>query len=159
MHATRSCAHIHTCARANTHTHAHTHWPQTQPKQPLPSWPPVASHLVDSVSQLQRVEACCSVLQCVAVRWIVLGVFCSVLQYVAVCWKTSSFFTKIAHLVEFMSQSQCVAVRCSVLQCIAVCCSVLQCVAVCWNSVLQQCVESRVTIQCSVLKIASQNKR
>ena len=45
------------------------------------------------------VAACCSVLQCVAVR-------CSVLQCVAVC----------------CSVSQCVAVCCSVLQCVAVCC-------------------------------------
>jgi len=53
---------------------------------------------------LQRVAACCSVLQCIAVYCSVLqciAVYCSVLQYVAAC--------------------------CSVLQCVAVCCSVLQC--------------------------------
>jgi len=68
-------------------------------------------------SALQRVAACCSVLQHVAresfvdlVRKLCL-VCCSVLQRVAVC--------------------------CSVLQCVAVfCCSVMQCVAVC-QSMLQ----------------------
>jgi len=87
---------------------------------------------------LQRVAACCSVLQCVAVccsstysreRELTFGECCSVLQCVAVC----------------CSVLQCVAVCCSVLQCAAVCCSVLQCAAVCC-SVLQ-----RVAVCYSVL--------
>jgi len=59
---------------------------------------------------LQRVAACCSVLQCIAVCCIALqgvAVRCSVLQCVAVC----------------CSVLQCVAARCSALQCVAVCCS------------------------------------
>ena len=64
------------------------------------------------------VAVCCSVLQCVAGRYIVLPCVascCSALQCAAVC----------------CSVWQCVAGRCSVLQSVAVLCSVLQCVAVC----------------------------
>jgi len=60
---------------------------------------------------------CCSVLQCVAVRFSV--------------WQP--IFLKIP-LASQSTVLQCVAVCCSVLsvlQCVAVCCSVLQCVAVC----------------------------
>ena len=74
---------------------------------------------------LQRVEVCCSVLQCVAVRlhqiMLISGV--SVLQRVAVrCIPSASEYVDI--------WSKCVAVCCSSLKCVAVCCSVLQCVAV-----------------------------
>ena len=66
-----------------------------------------------------RDSVCCSVLQYVAVC-------CSVLQRVAACCIDLCYTT---HLKT--SETQCVAVCCSVLQCVAVCCSVLQCVAVC----------------------------
>ena len=65
---------------------------------------------------LQRVAACCSVLQCVAVC-------CSLLQCVAVCCNVL----------------QRVAVCCNVLQCVAMCCNVLQCVAVCLQCVAVCC--------------------
>ena len=69
--------------------------------------------MCDDTRLLQRVVACCSVLQCGEVC-------CSVLQCGEVC----------------CSVLQCVAVCCSVLQCVAVCCSASQCVAV-RRSVLQ----------------------
>ena len=58
---------------------------------------------------LQRVAACCRVLQCCCVLTVTrllmpLCLHCSILHCVAVC--------------------------CSVLQCVAVCCSVLQCVGI-----------------------------
>ena len=61
---------------------------------------------------LQRVAACCSMLQCVTVVLLCAAACCSVLQYAAVC-------------------HSCVAVWCSVLQCAPVCCSMLTCVAGC----------------------------
>ena len=90
---------------------------------------------------LQRVAACCSVLQRFAVcskiyvnptlngfwltslmRFVLhcVAACCSVLQCVAV----------------YRNVFWCILVFCSVLQCVSVCCSVFQCVAVCF-SVLQ----------------------
>jgi len=70
--------------------------------------------------------ACCSALQCVAVRcsaWQCVAVRGSVLQCVVVCCN------ELQGVAVCCSVLQCGAVRCSSLQCVAVCCSVLQCVA------------------------------
>jgi len=65
---------------------------------------------------MQCVAVCCSVLQCVAVRW----------SFGTVTTVTSIFLWACSVL-------QCVAVCCRLLQCVAVCCSELHCVAVCWS--------------------------
>jgi len=95
---------------------------------------------------LQCVAACCSVLQCVAVPYVIDSnvkcdlymknrihviccivilfveiLSCSVLQCVAVC----------CSMLQCVAVLHCNAMCCSVLQCVALCCSVLQCVAVC----------------------------
>ena len=80
-------------------------------------------------SALQCVVVCCSVLQCVAVC-------CSVLQCVAVCCSALQKCSRgpsVSHSANQVMHSvlQCVAVCCSVLQCVAVCCSVLQLVRIC----------------------------
>ena len=59
--------------------------------------------------QLQRVAACCSVLQCVAA---------------CCCWLQCVVVSYIA--VSYVGDSVDVAACCSVLQCVAACCSVLQ---------------------------------
>ena len=64
---------------------------------------------------LQRVAACYSVLQCVAV--------CRSAKFDPIIYTGTLTVCRCSVL-------QCVAVCCSVLQCVAVCCSVLQCVAV-----------------------------
>ena len=84
-------------------------------------------------SVLQRVAACGSVLQRVAVR-------------------NDIRIHGSIPIIRDMTHLQCVAVCCSVLQRIAVCCSVLQCVAVCC-SVLQ-----RVAVCCSVLQCAQKDR-
>jgi len=75
-------------------------------------------------SVLQRVAACCSVLQCVAVGVVVCVAVC-IAVCVAVCCSCSLCPRRGA-----LAALQCVAACCSVLQHVAVCCSVLQCVAV-----------------------------
>jgi len=86
-------------------------------------------------------NTCCSVLQCAAVRYSVLqrvAACCSVLQsngslYRHTHWGVCFGFSAqpFVNVAVCCSVLQCVAVCCSVLQCAAVCCSVLQCVAVC----------------------------
>jgi len=79
----------------------------------------------ESVSVLQCVAVCCSVLQCVAAC-------CSVLQCVA-----------LLDILLLVRVSMRVSMCCSVLQCVAVCCNVLQSVAVCCAAVccsVLQCV-------------------
>ena len=78
---------------------------------------------------LQRVAACCSVLQCVAAC-------CNVLQCLAVCYIAFVLYRLFLHVpvlarVERCSVLQRVAACCSVLQRVAACCSVLQCIAAC----------------------------
>jgi len=64
---------------------------------------------------LQRVAACCSVLQCWStMHHVVVTAGADATWWIAVCCDVL----------------QCVAVYCSVLQCVAVCCSVSQCIAV-----------------------------
>jgi len=110
---------------------------------------------------LQRVAACCSVLNCVSVvvactlvgdfaKQILLqclAVCCSVLQCVAVCCSVlqrvaACFGSSCLHVGWRLYKTDPVAVFCSVLQCVAVCCSVLQCVAVCCS--VLQCVSAVV---------------
>ena len=94
---------------------------------------------------LQRVTACCSVLQCVAVCCSVLqyvAACCSVLQRVAACCTKRSKQLGANHLQITLNLDELVMDRawCSVMwfdtMFFVVCCSVLQCVAVCC-SVLQ----------------------
>ena len=77
---------------------------------------------------LQRVAACCSVLQ----------------------YDASDCCNRLANMIEFSTESntvlQRVAARCSVLQCVSACCTVLQCVVASCN-VLQY-----VAVCCSVLQ-------
>ena len=89
---------------------------------------------------LQRVAACCSALQCVAVRY-------SVLQ----CARGGMTFEKFHQPPLRLPPRvlQCIAVCCSVLQCVSVSLSVLQCVVVCCS--VLQC----VAVCCSVLQCAS----
>jgi len=77
---------------------------------------------------LQRVAACCSVLQGVVVCW----VCCSVLQ----CWRRRWL---MSHLEYSRGAVCCVAACCSVLLCVAECYGVLRCVAVCCS--VLQCVD------------------
>ena len=73
-------------------------------------------------SVLQRVAACCSVLQRVAVIYVCFT-----------CRGEDKWVSSICNVL------QCVAVCCNVLQCVAVCCSVLQCVAVrCVHFIIQR---------------------
>jgi len=106
---------------------------------------------MNSVTWLQRVAVCCSVLRCFSHRWAhlhtlcptcvnkschIVAVCCSALQFVAV---SSSVLQYLSHK-GVQSNTPCptyvdepchiVAVRCSALQCVAVRCSALQCVAV-----------------------------
>ena len=84
---------------------------------------------------LQRVAACCSVLQCDFFKsthylW-VYAACCSALQCVAVCYCVLQFndarltFDVCASSINLCSVLQSVAACCSVLQCVAECCSVL----------------------------------
>ena len=110
------------------------------------------------ISHYPCVAVCCSVLQCVAVTWIMhTAAHCNTLLHVAVT--RDSFVSHYPCVAVCCSVLQCVAVCCSVLQCVAVCCSVLQCVAVCC-SVLQCvavccCVLQYVAVCCSVLQLFS----
>ena len=79
-----------------------------------------AKRAYDHTRQMSTGE-CCDVLQRVLQR---VAACCSVLQHVARYDHTRQMSTGALHCVL-----QCVAVCCSVLQCVAVCCSVLQCVA------------------------------
>jgi len=74
-------------------------------------------------SVLQRVAACCSLVQCVKKS-------------------IESEGLDEEDCRKRRCMLQCVAVCCSVLQCVAVCCSVLQCAAVCCSAL--QCVEERI---------------
>jgi len=65
-------------------------------------------------SVLQRVAACCSVLQCVAEH----------------CREGAAYHVGMTAQTGGV-EDHCVAVCCSVLQCVAVCCITLQCVAMC----------------------------
>jgi hypothetical protein len=74
---------------------------------------------------LQRVRACCSVLQSNRAAELAFGspcvaVCCSLLQCARVCYSV-----QVARLLCCIVL-HCVAVCCIVLQCVAVCCSVLQ---------------------------------
>ena len=105
---------------------------------------------------LQRVAACGSALQCVAVCfltevtyarysegfWVLLYVamWCSELHRVAVCCSVDCTDVKYARYSEGFLSLFCVAVCSSVLQCVAACGSALQCVAVCCS--VLQCVFS-----------------
>jgi len=82
---------------------------------------------------LQRVAACCSVLQCsLGVIIVMSHSYSSVLLCVAVCCSVLQCSLGVILIIShsYSSVLQCVAVCCSVLQCVAVCCSVLPCVAV-----------------------------
>jgi len=112
---------------------------------------------------LQCVAVCCSVLQCVAVRYSLasaslgqcvavlcnfasasfgrsVAVSCSALPCVVVCHSVLQPGCCIFRMVfcNVLQCWQCVAACCNMLQCAAVCCSVLQCVAVCCS--VFQCV-------------------
>jgi len=95
-------------------------------------------------------DACCSVLQCVAVCGSVLqcaAVCCSVLR--GVCTIMSHTRVQVAKWCRILAvlalKGMRVAVCCSVLQCVAMWCNVVQCCAV-WCSVVQ-C----VAVCCSIL--------
>jgi len=60
---------------------------------------------------LQRVAACCSVL-----------------QHGAMCVSIGMGFGSVVQCVPCVAMAPCSMLCCSVLQCVAVCCSVLQCV-------------------------------
>jgi len=110
---------------------------------------------------LQRVAACCSVLQCAELSWRMLrrvAVCCSVLQCAAACRSV------VQRPAVCCSVLQCGPVWCSVLQhvleCVAACCSVLQCVAVLLQQrdshdaqVLSRVAEKCVAVRCSVLQL------
>jgi len=88
----------------------------------LPTW----TDLCSSVSGLQCVAVCCSIL-CVLHR---VAVCCSVLQSAVVrCSVCRSILRALQCVAVCFSMLKCIAVRHSVLQCVAVCCSVLQYVA------------------------------
>jgi len=80
-------------------------------------------------SVLQRVAACCSVLQC-GIRMpsptTIVLVMCSVLRHVVACCSV------LERGIRMPFPTTIVLVMCTVLQCVAVCCSVLQCVAM-WD--------------------------
>jgi len=169
-----------TCTATCVAAHAATHTMNTFRVIGEDEWGPILTEHADidglfaGGHVLQRVAACCSVLQCVAVglswlktliliRCLQVGVCCSVLQHVAAC---CSVWQRVAACSSVLQR---VAVCCNVLQCVAVCfsvsvladdaecdemfagryvCSVLQRVAACC-SVLQ-----RVAVCCSVLQWA-----
>ena len=133
----------------------------------------VETHLTSSPAS-QCVTVCCSVSQCVAVRWGVLqcvtvccsisqyvAACCSVLQCVAVCCMCCSVLQYVPVLrcvAVCCSVFQCVVVYCSVLQCVVVSCFVLQCVAMCSSELRRTWprhswpVLQRVAVCCSVLQ-------
>ena len=102
----------------------------------------------------QCIPPYCSVLQCVAVRYVVL-------QHVAACCSVAVCRSSDEPVDEGRErcQWQCVAVCCSVWQCAAVCCSVMQWVHVCCS--VSQCVAvcrsvlQCVAVCCSVLQSAA----
>jgi len=83
---------------------------------------------------LQCVAVCCSVLQCVAVRYLLSS-----------GWVGYVFI----HCKSVLQCVECVAECCSVLQCVALCCSVLQCVAVCCSVLLIEIGKGRVGMSIS----------
>ena len=92
---------------------------------------------------LQCAVVCCSVLQCVAVRYIK----SLILGKLTIAAAPERRFGEVDDdLCHGGGLHTCVALCCSVLQCDAVCCSMLQCVAVCCS--VLQC----VAVCCSVLQ-------
>jgi len=97
---------------------------------------------------LQRIAACCSVLQCVEViansKFTKVyesinyeKVWCSVMQPIAACCSPLRCVELIARTpslqkgMNLSTMKRCDAVCCSVMQCVAMCCSVLQHAGVC----------------------------
>ena len=101
---------------------------------------------------LQRIAACCSVLQCVAVC-------CGVLRCIPSIGDGKQPYT-YSHLKIMIREVQCIVLQslalcCSVLHCVALCCKVLQCIAVCCSVYLALAMESS-HVRGSHLKIISQ---
>ena len=112
-------------------------------------------------SVLQRVAACCSVLQCVAV-----GVVVCVAVCIAVCVAVCCSLLQLL-FVSQERRSCCAAVCCSMLQCVAACCTVccrVCCSITCYSSVscsvlqsVLQCVSQcvlRYVLPCVLLCVA-----
>jgi len=93
-------------------------------------------------SVLQRVAACCSVLQCVMQRVLqCVAVCCSVLQFVAV---------RVSVCVAHLQVRRSSWATCSVAVCVAVC--IVECLAVCVAVYVLQCVAVCCRVCCSALQ-------